>query len=116
DTESVNALISLSAGAGLVTKTTNTSAMTLQIGSANGSGTFSGVISNATGALALVKAGNGTQTITSANTYTGGTTVTGGALIVANTTGSATGTGAVTVGAGASLGGTGTVSGAVTLA
>ena len=49
----------------------------------NGSGTFDGVLANATTAGRYTKAGSGTQTLTSANTYTGTTTVNGGVLNLA---------------------------------
>jgi len=63
----------------------------------------------------VIKDGNGTLTLSVANTYTGATTVSAGTLLVNNTTGSGTGTGNVSVAAGATLGGTGTISGAVTV-
>ncbi len=50
------------------------------IGVAGGSGTFSGIINNTGGNLALVKLGAGIETLTGANTYTGGTTIGGGTL------------------------------------
>jgi autotransporter-associated beta strand protein len=88
----------------------------------SGSGTISGIISQASGSGAhqgaLVKTGAGTFTLTGANTYSGstnGTTVSAGTLLVNNTTGSGTGTGAVTVNSTGTLGGSGTISGTVTL-
>ena len=58
----------------------------LTVGAANGSGIFSGLLSNNTsgtaGILALTKNGTGTQTLSGINTYTGTTTVSGGALLV----------------------------------
>ncbi len=56
-------------------------APTLTLGDNNASGVFSGIIKNTAGALALVKIGSGTQTISGANTFSGGTTVSGGGLI-----------------------------------
>ena len=67
-----------------------------------------GVIS---GALALVKNGNGTQTLSGANTYTGTTTVSNGTLLINGSLA----TGAVTVFTNAVLGGTGSMGGAVTV-
>ena len=54
----------------------------LVVGAANGSGTFSGVISNATATnpLSLTKVGAGTQTLSGINTYSGNTTVNAGTL------------------------------------
>ena len=53
----------------------------LLIGVNNGSGTFSGVISNA---IALTKNGTGIEVFTGANTYTNGTTINGGTLQIGN--------------------------------
>jgi fibronectin-binding autotransporter adhesin len=46
----------------------------------NGSGTFSGVLANGSNPGRYIKAGNGTQVLTGANTYTGGTTIAAGSL------------------------------------
>jgi autotransporter-associated beta strand protein len=77
-------------------------ARTLIVGAANGSGTFSGLLSNNTsgtaGILALTKNGTGTETLTSSNTYTGGTTVNAGTLFIGNS--NAIGTGAATINGG----------------
>lgn len=43
---------------------------------------YSGLIENGSGGVALVKIGDGTQTLAGANTYTGGTTVSNGTLLV----------------------------------
>lgn len=51
----------------------------LTIGNNNGGGTYSGVIS---GGFGVAKVGNGTQTLTGANSYTGDTTITGGRLAI----------------------------------
>jgi autotransporter-associated beta strand protein len=58
--------------------------------------------------LDLVKTGNGTLIINTANTYAGTTTVSAGTLTISNTSGSATGTGTTTVASTATLSGTGT--------
>lgn len=87
-------------------------AHTLTVGAGNGSGTFSGLITNGPGggALSIAKAGTGTETFLTANTYTGGTAVNAGKLLVSNTTGSGTGSGAITVAnTGTVLGGTGII-------
>ncbi|MEI6234807.1 MAG: autotransporter-associated beta strand repeat-containing protein, partial [Planctomycetota bacterium] len=119
DVETVNALISAAPGAGIITKTTGAGGMILTVGAGNGSGSFSGVISNASGNLSIIKDGTGTQTLSGASTYspaTAGavnTTVTGGTLLVNNGSGSGVGTGALSVGSAGTLGGSGIISGAV---
>jgi autotransporter-associated beta strand protein len=56
----------------------------------NSSTTFSGIIQNGSGAVALTKAGTGSLSLTGANTYTGITTVSAGTLSIGSgsTTGS----------------------------
>lgn len=53
---------------------------TLVLGNNNASGTFGGIIVNGAGAIALVKAGSGTQTLTGDNTYSGSTIINSGTL------------------------------------
>jgi autotransporter-associated beta strand protein len=79
----------------------------LAIGAAGGSNTFSGTI---TGAGALNKTGDSSQTFTGNNTL-GPVNVDGGSMFFNGTNT----TGPVTVNSGGSLGGTGSVSGAVTV-
>jgi autotransporter-associated beta strand protein len=67
---------------------------TLAVGSNGGSGTFSGVLQDGPGTLALTMAGSGTETLEGANTYSGGTTIDGGNLLVSD--GGLLGTGLVT--------------------
>jgi autotransporter-associated beta strand protein len=55
---------------------------TLTIGKGNGSGTFSGTLSNNGGILAVTKIGTGTETLSGTNSYTGPTTVNAGTLAV----------------------------------
>ena len=71
--------------------------------------TFSGVIKNTSGTLALTKGGSSTLTLAGANTYTGNTAVNAGTLLVNGSIGA----GAVTVASGATLGGTNTIGGNV---
>ena len=72
-------------GSGTIDNVTAGGGVTLTVGSGGGSGVFSGTLQNTTGTIALVKAGNGTQTLSGANTYLGTTTVNGGTLLAANT-------------------------------
>ena len=72
-----NAIGSL-AGSGTVSNTG--AAATLTAGGDNGTTTFSGVLQNGTGALALTKTGTGTLTLSGTNTYSGATTVSAGTL------------------------------------
>ncbi len=121
DTETVNALVSQVAGAGVIQPFygANTATFNLVIGAGDASGNYSGtIIANAGSGidlLSLTKTGTGTQTLTGVNTYTAGTTVQGGTLLVNNTSGSGLGTGPVTVGALGLLGGTGIFTGAVSV-
>jgi autotransporter-associated beta strand protein len=80
-------------------------------GSNDLSTTFSGTIQDAG---ILIKIGNGTLTLSSANTYTGGTSISAGTLLVKNITGSATGTGTVQT-SGGTLGGKGIIAGPTTV-
>jgi autotransporter-associated beta strand protein len=70
----------------------------LTVGQDNGSGTFSGTISNGTGTASLTKTGSGAQTLSGANTYTGTTTLSAGTLNINNA--SAIGTGTFTISGG----------------
>ena len=85
---------------------------TLTVGDNNATSTFSGVLQNTAGTLALTKIGSGTLELTNTSTYTGATTVTGGTLSL-GTTGSIANS-ATTVQTGATLMGTGTT-GALTI-
>jgi autotransporter-associated beta strand protein len=98
-------------GSGIVDGISGTPALTL--GDGNATASFSGVLKNTAGTLALVKIGSGTQTLSGANTYGGSTTVSAGTLLVDGNQSGATG--AVTVAGGATLGGSGTIGGAVTV-
>jgi fibronectin-binding autotransporter adhesin len=53
---------------------------TLTVGDNNATSTFSGVIKNTAGTLALIKTGNGTLTLSGVNTYGGNTTINAGRL------------------------------------
>ena len=82
---------------------------TLTIGNNNVASTFSGVIKNTAGSLAITKIGTGTLMLSGANTYSGPTTLSAGTLLITNT---CAGPGTITCNGG-TLGGTGTVAGVV---
>jgi autotransporter-associated beta strand protein len=68
-------------GGGTVQRTKSGRVITLTVGVNNGSGTFTGTITNgAETAVAFTKTGSGTQTLSGSNSYTGVTTVTEGTL------------------------------------
>jgi autotransporter-associated beta strand protein len=105
-----SAVVDALTGAGLINKAwSGTSALT--IGADQGSGTFSGRISNTNqhgggyggaggGTLNLIKIGSGTQTLSGANTYTGTTSVSAGTLALVG----GSHTSPITLSSGASLG------------
>jgi autotransporter-associated beta strand protein len=100
-------------GAGTVDNSSGTGPFTLTVGDNDQTSSFSGVIQNTTGTVALTKTGAGTLTLSNVNTYTGNTTVSSGTLLV-NGSGSLAAGSAVTV-SGGTLGGNGTVNGTVSV-
>lgn len=105
------------AATGLVTNSASSTNVTWTVGNTNATGdTFAGVIQNGKGTVAVTKIGNGTQTLSGANTYSGTTAVNAGTLLVTNTSGSGTGSGPASVAAAGTLGGNGTVGGTVAVA
>jgi autotransporter-associated beta strand protein len=58
---------------------------TLTVGDNNATSSFSGVIKNTAGSLALIKTGSGTLTLSGTNTYTGSTTINAGTLQAGST-------------------------------
>jgi len=95
-------------GNGTVINNTSGTA-TLTLDTTNGNGSFSGVIKDGTGVVALTKNGSGTQILSGSNTYTGATAINGGTLSVNGSLASGT----VNVASGATLAGSGTASGAI---
>ena len=65
-------------GSGIVTD--NGSAATLTVGQVNGSGTFSGNLTNGTGTLSLTKVGSGKLILSGSNSFSGMTTISGGVI------------------------------------
>ena len=80
----------------------NAGTKTISAGALGLNDTYSGVISNGTGTLALTKVGSGTMTLSGANTYTGATTVSAGRLVLSST-GSINSASALTVSNGATF-------------
>lgn len=105
------ALGALSGSGSLSGITSSGRTVTWEVGARGADTTFSGTISNSTGAAALRKVGAGALTLAGACTYTGPTTVSAGKLVLSG--GSLTGS-AVTVSGGAGFGGKGNVTGNVT--
>jgi fibronectin-binding autotransporter adhesin len=68
-------------GSGTITNGVAAS-ITLTTGGSNASTTFSGVIQNPSGTVALTKTGAGTMTLSGANAYTGITTISAGTLSI----------------------------------
>jgi len=95
-------------GAGTVQRTRNQGTpVTLTVGVNNGSGEFSGIITNGSASfpVAFTKTGSGTQTLSGANTYSGATTIQAGTLQLGNgsTTGSLSTSSAISVASGATF-------------
>jgi outer membrane autotransporter protein len=82
DLHGFNSTIGSLSGAGNVLN--NGTTATLTVGEDNTNTTYSGVLQNGTGVLALTKIGTGTFTLTGTNTYTGGTTISAGTLQLGN--------------------------------
>lgn len=83
------------------------------IGYLNTNTTFAGIFVDNTRLTAFNKVGNGTLTLSGANTHTGPTSVSGGTLIINGSTAAGS---AVTVNSGGTLAGSGTIGGTVTVA
>jgi fibronectin-binding autotransporter adhesin len=107
--ETINGL----SGAGTVDGISGTPTLTVGDNDATGAdNTFSGVIKNTAGTLALTKIGSGTLTLSGTNTYSGATTVTTGTLQL---NGSTHASSAVAIATAGTLTGSGTVNGNATL-
>lgn len=108
NTLSIGAAQTIGSLAGSGTVSASGAGFTLTVGNAlNNTAfntSFSGVLANGAGPLALTKAGKGTLTLdgSSANTYTGLTTVSAGTLVLAKTGGALAVGGSLTIGAAAS--------------
>jgi autotransporter-associated beta strand protein len=67
-------------GAGTVDNSTGAATYTLTVGGNGDPGSFSGIIQNSSGSVALTKTGTGTETLSGANTYAGNTIINAGTL------------------------------------
>jgi autotransporter-associated beta strand protein len=81
--ETLNGVSNVSA-AGANIRNNAAGASVLTIGDLDTSSSFSGVISNTTGTLAITKIGTGTLNLSGANSYSGNTTVNAGTLVLAD--------------------------------
>jgi autotransporter-associated beta strand protein len=82
DLDGYSPTIGALSGSGTVTSSVAGS-VTLTVGATNDSGTFSGVIQDGGGTVALTKTGTGTETLSGTNTYSGATTINAGTLSIA---------------------------------
>jgi autotransporter-associated beta strand protein len=98
--ETINGL----SGAGIV-DTIAGGTPTLTVGSGNATSTFTGIIQNTAGTLALVKTGTGLLVLQATNTFAGGATIKNGTL-ESKTTTTTLGTGTVVMGGAGSSGAT----------
>ena len=85
-----------------VTVTSGAKTLTLQ-GSTAGTGEFGGALRNDSGTLGITKAGTGTWTLSTTNTYTGATAVNGGTLALTGANGAITASSGITLANGATL-------------
>lgn len=108
--ETINGL----SGAGTVDSVAGGSP-TLTVGGNDQSGTFSGIIKNTAGTLALTKTGTGTFTLSGTNTYAGSTTVSAGSLALSGS-GSISNSPNITVSSAAGFDVSGRTGGSYTLA
>lgn len=90
-------------GGGTVDNGAGTLTNTLSFGANGGTGTFSGVIKNTIGAVALSKVGAGTIALSGNNTFSGAVTIDDGALRISQANGLGDATGDTTVSGGTTL-------------
>ena len=83
DLDGLSATVNALNGTGTVDNTV-AGTPTFTIGSNGDSGTFSGVIKNTAGTVALTKTGSGTEILSGANTFGGATTISAGVLQLGN--------------------------------
>ena len=83
NSQNLNGLSSSGSGASVVEAASGTP--TLTVGNNNASSTFSGIIRNTAGTLALTKTGSGTLTLSGANTYIGVSALSDGTLNLGST-------------------------------
>jgi autotransporter-associated beta strand protein len=91
-------------GAGIVDNQSGSGIYTLTLGANDSSGTFSGVVRNTSGTVALSKTGSGTLTLSGNNTFSGAVTISDGALRVSHGNALGSTAGNTTIAGAASLG------------
>jgi autotransporter-associated beta strand protein len=85
DNNNAGPMVDVLTGDGAVTRTNHASTGNITLGTDNGTGEFTGTISNSVGTTHLIKVGTGTQTLSGSNSYSGNTTVNGGSLVIGET-------------------------------
>jgi fibronectin-binding autotransporter adhesin len=80
--ETINGFSNSGAGSSVVDNSASSTTPTLTVGGNNVTSTFSGVIQNTAGTLALTKTGTGTLTLSGANAFGGNTTINAGSLSI----------------------------------
>jgi fibronectin-binding autotransporter adhesin len=80
--ETINGLSNSGAGSSVVDNSASSTTPTLTVGGNNVTSSFSGVIQNTAGTIALTKTGTGTLTLSGANAFTGSVTINGGTLSI----------------------------------
>jgi fibronectin-binding autotransporter adhesin len=113
--ETINGLTSSGAGSSVVDNSASSTTPMLTIGGNNVTSTFSGVIQNTAGTLALTKTGSGTLTLSGANTFSGSTTINAGTLSIGADNNLGTAPGSATAGSLTFGGGTLTTTASFTL-
>ena len=103
DMSGFNETVGSIAGTGTINNTTGVGTYTLTIGGNNSNTTYSGLLQNTSGTIALTKIGTGIQTLSGNNTFVGATTVNNGTLRLGNANALGGTGGGTTVAVGATL-------------
>lgn len=95
-------IVDVLTGAGTINRG-NGGASTITIGADNGTGNFTGSISDAAGSVAVTKIGTGTQTLSGANNFSGTLAINGGTIKAGSATALGSTAGSTTIANGAAL-------------